>query len=340
MEFSESNGPWGSIPPWANFFIQMGREWPQVQAGGRRVALISTPCDSAAAGLIVFGALIRDLETHSANDIDAHYDSLLRYARQYLESCGPCDLARCNPQEKRCGYSEKVNGRVKQSVNAHRSATISSETNLARRELVWKEGNATSRPTPRGALRWHIDGHPPTQIRDNSGAIPDKIYAHSVSGAEIQPDNLMRSYSGLCLAGRTAGESQSREICSLLKLRLGDSTAGLDDLLTIFDWTACDVSRVTYYNPRTDKLDRESDSTSLVVADGGDCFLKICGSERFQQSDIIGVAHRNAEREKLEALGDKITNLKQWLMPDEDALMGLPAVPMGVSLTILKRRLA
>ena len=64
------------------------------------------PCDSAAAGLVALGALIRDLGSDSTTNVGGHYDALLRYARQYIKSCRDCDM-RCHPELKRCGYSSR-----------------------------------------------------------------------------------------------------------------------------------------------------------------------------------------------------------------------------------------
>jgi len=40
----------------------------------------------------------------------------------------------------------------------------------------------------------------------------------------------------------------------------------------------------------------------------------------------------------LEALGNKMSDLRQWYVQDEDMLLGLPEVPRGMSISILRRR--
>jgi hypothetical protein len=102
MDFSELKGEWQPIPYWVRFLVQMGYNWPRSGTRPRRIALVSMPCDSAGAGLIALGAMVHDLVDPQANDVDAHYDKLLQYARQFLESCHGCDVV-CHPHLKRCG---------------------------------------------------------------------------------------------------------------------------------------------------------------------------------------------------------------------------------------------
>ena len=95
---------------------------------------------------------------------------------------------------------------------------------------------------------------------------------------------------------------------------------------------------MAFYNARSEHLDHASESPALVVADGGDCFLKITGIAKFQRSDVIGVIHRTTERDRLEAVGEKMADLRQWYTHDEDMLCGLPAMPNGISISIFRKR--
>src|SRR5258708_3671241 len=58
--FSETGCVWQPVPPWAAFLIRFGYLW-RATSKTRRIALLTMPCDSAAAGLISLGALIGDL---------------------------------------------------------------------------------------------------------------------------------------------------------------------------------------------------------------------------------------------------------------------------------------
>jgi hypothetical protein len=72
IRFSEAGDPWREVPQWADFLIRLGWAWPTNDAGRSRVCLVSMPCDSAAAGLVTLGAMIRDFGNPRANDVDGH----------------------------------------------------------------------------------------------------------------------------------------------------------------------------------------------------------------------------------------------------------------------------
>ncbi len=112
---------------------------------------------------------------------------------------------------------------------------------------------------------------------------------------------------------------------------------GLDELLTIHGWSKTNLSRIAFFNPRTEKLDRSNAASNLVIADGDASFLKVYDRPEFSSSDIIGVINRNVERDRLEAVGMKMLP-NQWLAVDTDMLCGLPSVPKGISIAILKGR--
>ena len=129
--FSEAGRDWRPIPHWAEFLIQLGYGWPIATPGQRRIALVSMPCDSAAAGLIALGALIRDLGNNTATNVGGHYNALLRYARQYIKSCRDCDM-RCHPELKRCGYSYEATGLVRDKNNKRYCVSESTDFNQGR----------------------------------------------------------------------------------------------------------------------------------------------------------------------------------------------------------------
>src|SRR5690242_18195480 len=110
--FSEANQDWRPIPSWVRLLINLGYKWPYRAAGTRRIALISMPGDSAGAPLIALGALIRDLGNPEANDLGAHFDSLLRHGRQYIEHCHDC-TCHCEPQITNCGYLAEAHGQIR-----------------------------------------------------------------------------------------------------------------------------------------------------------------------------------------------------------------------------------
>ena len=86
MEFSEAGSEWRGVPEWAFFLIEFGFAWLAEPHPSRRIALVSMPCDSAAAGLIALGAMRRCLEFDDANDAGSHYQRLQELAHRHPKS--------------------------------------------------------------------------------------------------------------------------------------------------------------------------------------------------------------------------------------------------------------
>jgi hypothetical protein len=139
-----------------------------------------------------------------------------------------------------------------------------------------------------------------------------RFYEDLIEGAAapLEP-NLARSDSAICLASRVAGESVSRAAFSAIRFECQNSMANLAGLLTVHRWSPETVSRVTFFNSRTQQLDRDAGFTSLVVADGDTAFLRAVDAPEFRQSDIVGVVHRAVERDRLESIGTKLASLSQ-----------------------------
>lgn len=337
MDFSELQGRWQPIPAWVRFLISLGYKWPRTNPRPRRIALISMPCDSPAAGLIALGAMVRDLGDPHANDVDGHYDKLLNYARQFLHSCEPCDI-KCQPDIKRCGYAKEATGKLRSPLLPHRTFQISPRTNFEERKLAWTYRNGmTEWPTPQYAINWHVDGDPTPELNQLDGQLSPDPYGALLNGVNIMPENLRRSYSGLCFAGRIMGESASKDVCEQIRLTDGNCTYSLKQLLAIHDWSDSHISRMAYFNARTQKLDRNAATPTLVVADGDVAFLRACDHPEFQSCDVIGVVHRTMEYDRLEAVGIKMQP-SLWFAADTDTLCELPSNPKGISIAVLKGR--
>ena len=334
MFFSEANQEWSHLPEWAKFLIRFGYDWPRVETENRRIALISMPCDSAGAALVTVGAMIRDLCDPKANDIDGHYARLLLYARQYLQSCRPCDT-QCRPELKRCGYTTQATGKLNSVRKPHNGYWVSDVTDFETRQIAFERQGVLYKPFPEFAINYYIHGEPPPHLNTAEGELWATKYTQLIETGPFHAGNLRTSYSGLCLAGRAGGGNASREVCASVRFRDETGEYGLEDLLTIHDWSDTNISRVAFFNARTGEFDRNVSSPRLVVADGDASFLKVVGQTEFHRSDIVGVIHRIVERDRLEALGNKISDLRQWYVQDEDMLLGLPEVPRGMSISIL-----
>jgi hypothetical protein len=252
---------------------------------------------------------------------------------------------RCEPKEKRCGYSQEASGFVRYKDNKvwevselafgsiwfTRTFPSTERIPLSRGERRWL--------SPKDALDWQIDGEAWPQLGNESQELPEDAYRNLVPTATIVKENLRRSFSGLCLAGRAVGEATTREMYSSNRFRRGESEHTLTELLTVNGWNNDRrASRITYLNARTETIDRSSYPPGLVVADGDVSFLKVLSYPLFQRSDVIGVFHRAIERDNLEALGNRLNGLHQWYEEDTDLARQLRNIPMGISAAFIKKR--
>ncbi len=336
MLFVEGNRDWEDVPTWVRFLISVGYRWQQ-DLSIRRLGLISLPSDSAAAGLVTLGALLRDLENPNANDIAGHYAALARHAQQYLTSCRDCEY-RCRPDIKKCGYVAEARGRVRSVNSPHRVYVVSDRTNIEQRELAFVYRDLIEFPKPQFATDWYLDNEPPLVLAANEGELCCDRYRGFFPEQNIFAENLRKTYSGLCLAGRAAGERSTRDSFATVRFRQEGSDFRLDDLLTVNGWSDAAVSRVSFFNVRTEKFDRRNENPALVVADGHVSFLKATGRSEFQQGDILGMFSRTLERDALETLGNKIQSWSQWYETDHELLSRIAPIPRGIAVTVLRRK--
>lgn len=341
--FSEERDSWEEMPEWASFLLKLGFSWPRGNADSRRIALVSMPCDSAAAGLITLGAMVRDLTIAESNDVDGHYEKLLKYAYQYLKSCKQCDIV-CDPVLKNCGYIKRASGKLR-STQLRGTVEISDQTDFDKGEIKWiirdgRRNHCIETPTSSYAKTYFLEDESPVQWNQPGCELSAKPYHSLFKNCKILTENLTNSFSGLCLAGRALGKDATQEVYSCIKIKSSvheNEEFSLDRLLTVQGWSNGGVSRVAFYNPRMDSLDRHIARPRLVVADGVTAFLKARNKDIFQNSDIIGVYERCIDREDLEALREAITT-SQWYEADEDQLLALPTNPAGIAIRIIKKK--
>jgi hypothetical protein len=335
--FSEAGAEWRAVPEWASFLIRFGYAW-RTSSKSRRIALLTLPCDSAAAGLISLGTLVKDLGDPTANDESNHFLALSRFTHQYTDSCRSCNI-RCDPSEKGCGYSERASGIVRNKDGRRYRVAESIEHATYGSSILCVRDEETRYLVSSYAKDWSIDGQPAINSDTRLASLAAMPYGHIVNGSRPLPENLSRSFSGLCLAGRSRGESSSREMMDSVRFACGGREYRLADLLTIDDWSASNpVSRICFYNSRTGRLDRFGCAPSLVVADGDSGFLRVLDDRRFQNSDVIGVVERTLEHDRLESVGNKMTALRRWYGVDAESARVVGAAPYGITLATLIRR--
>jgi hypothetical protein len=295
--------------------------WANTESVARRIAVVSMPCESAAAGLIALGAMRRRLALDDANDSFSHFQRIERLAD------------------------------MKEGETFLRHNTLKGRFALESRDprgFVWVRGAHTA-SGKNGPLRtvilpshsneWRFDGEAPIQNIEGTGLPDGSFYGELIQGAlpAIQ-SNLGTSDSGICLAGRVAGESVSKNILDSIRFQSHDRVAALPNLLTVQRWSPGTISRTTFFNTRTGQIDRSTGCTRVVVADGDGAFLRVIEAAEFRHSNVVGVVHRVLERDRLESIGIKIAELAQWYAPDNDLLNQLPPAPGGITISTLKRR--
>ena len=319
LEFSESGGEWRPIPAWARFLIQFGYSWPMNGGEPRRIGLVSMPCDSAGAGLMALGAMRRRLEVEGANDLRAHFERIRTLAAR---QCGGTDIFDQRSRGSKRGpyyldgeYDKDMSWACLRSKPGVR-VTISATTSHF----------------------WRFSNEPPVEIIEGAGIRFGDIYSKILSVPEtVLRENLNHSDSLICLAGRPTGDAGTKRVLAELRLRSdADTIATLAELLTVHDWQSGTVSRVTFFNSRTGRLDREGRPPRLVLCDGEQAFL--LALNQFPNSDVVGIMNRCADREKLEMVGSRMVDLNQWYEGDAGLTSHLPSVPVGVMLLLLKAR--
>ena len=317
MLSSEAGEPWREVPPWAGFLIRLGFTWPEARPPARRIGLVSMPCDSPAAGLVALGAMRNRLARPQTNDLTLHFERIR-------------SLATGGDNQSQLRSAKRTGRFVVEGI--HESGMVWLRQIDAAKAFRMTVG-------PRAAAEWRFEGEPPVQVLPGERLPNAIIYDGLVeTDQHVEASNLVQSDSGICFAGRVAGETSTRSIAAAIRLRVDDLVSDLSQLLTIHGWSAGTVSRVSFFNSRTGQIDRNAQRPSLVVADGDASFLKVLDQNDFQQSDIIGVVHRTLDRERLEAIGLKLASLNQWYGHDPELINTIPPMPRGVSLTVVRRR--
>jgi hypothetical protein len=260
----------------------------------------------------------------------------LQYATQYLRACAICDV-RCHPELKGCGYVAEASGllRHNQRKGPFQITAIKDSGVLG---IVTFHDGGTWQFTPKSAVNLRIDGDPLPKLINGEGALSAAAYEQIIEGAQIISQNLRESFSGLCFSGRATGKSATHASCASIRFKGGGLEYGLPELLAVHGWSTSNrVSRVNFFNSRTEQIDRPGSETALVVADGDASFLKVIDVPHFQRSDVIAVISRSVDRERSEAVGNRIVGLRQWFIEDTEVYGGQLEAPAGIHLLQLRR---
>jgi hypothetical protein len=312
---SESGEDWAPVPPWIRWFLELGYSW-NTQADRRRICIVSSPCDSPAAALIALGLMRRRLEVPDAGDLASH---LARLRQLQQAGGGRTILRRVNNKKRRYRF---------EPARKDGALWVFVEGRTGERNRILEEF----------AYDWHVDGEPPVQVT-RGGPIANHpiLQALFENSGSVLPENLARTDSAICLAGRVVGEAQTQEGLSAVRFRCDDELRSLGSLLTVHGWHDGRVSRVMYYNPRTRELDRAARHPLVVSVDGTAAYARAHADSRFADSDLIAVIPRTSESDQLEALALQLASLTQWYTPQECPADIAARVPPGVTVMLLQK---
>ena len=314
LRFSEAGRNFDSPPEWVKYFLDLGRRWPIDDT--QRIAIISTPCDSAAAGLIALGAFVRRCCEPEANDLAAHL--------QRIYAMRPGDtgvLKHVSEKGDFAVHRYDADGTLwlEHTKRGHRV-----------RFLNYRAGD------------WLFEGEPPLQVRGGEALPWMSLYRSLANGASIDESNLRHSDSSIVLAGRSSGRSVTEDIYSALRFQCGGESADLCELLTLASWQASKtVSRIRYMNPRAAQgreFDRPGGKPRTVVADGGDALLRVLRLESLENVSVIAHVPRTDDQSRLEEVSVALSGLRQWFDLDPELMHLLAAPPRGVGFAVLRPR--
>lgn len=343
-EFREQNKRLPHVPEWAQALIDFGYYFRAKKDGKKRIAIVTMPCDSPAAGLIALGALVQDLSDPQATDVQGHYDSLLNYAKQYLNACKTCELRQCDPRAKGCGYIQKSTGVLRSRNSPTRRFYISDQTSFEKGQLAVAYYSKSAspmvqKPGKEVALDFYPEGGVASVIHDPNERLPASVYEQIFPGVSIKDANLSQSYSGLCLAGRSSGERATRCMLSNFSFVLKQGEFSINDVLTISpSASARRASRMTFFNARSRDFDRFVYSPSFVVSDGCDSLQRVRSNPAFQEAHIVAVVSRLVDREKKKDLAQTVASLEQWYQEDEKEHEKIATKPAGIGMLVLEKR--
>lgn len=311
--FSESPTQWHPLPNWVEWFLRFGYLWP-IRQSSRRICILSVPCESPAAALIALGLMRRRLELRDAGDLASHLGRL----RDLFSTAREGTVLRRVNNRKRFRFLK---------VETDGTLWVHPHGDASRYKIIEER-----------ACDWYVDGEP--QVQGSGGApllVSGILHTLFKECGAVLPENLDRTDSAICLAGRVGGESQTHEALSAVQFRLNENVTSLGALLTVYGWHEGRVSRVTFYNSRTSAFDRQPRLPLAVSADGGSAFLRVHADSRFRASDIIAVIPRTSDADQLETVAQQLASLSQWYTPGDDVSVKLPDAPAGVTPLVLRK---
>lgn len=303
--YTENGKSYSRIPEWVESMIRLGYEWRRDRIPWKgRVCFVSMPCKSAAAALIVLGALRKDLEKKDADNINGHFESLCR-ARD----------AFCNSPEMYDGYVRDDRNKKWKFLYREDGSLFVEDANY--KEVVKRKGRMVQNPNGPGrrsitkysATDWRLEGDAVIEIKEASTGLNKTDYK-GIPGCTglIDENNLRRSYKGLLFVG-DGKEKDSIYMRNIYDVKFGGNgqQVSLGDLLTIHP-SSNGVTRANFCN--YSKVEFQSKDYYLVVADGHSAILKAL--THFSNSDIIGIYSRDDTVDGLMNIANRLGEIGRY----------------------------
>jgi hypothetical protein len=317
LGFMESGKEYPSVPEWVDALVNFGFDWAgKVGQGRRRIAIISMPSESAAAGLAALGALSHRLTMEGANELEDHR----RRVRELKD--------------------ESVHGLYYRS-NGSETGPFYSCSDGTEMRLVYEGGKNRYSGLKQlvmdgmeGKIRF--SGEPP--VFQENAVEGESVYQEIPGcGNEILMENLKSTDKWLCFAGRKKGRVDAERILKSVSFKAGGREFDLKQLLLLSNGHRS-IYRTCYYNTRGNANVNELplNRIGLVVADGLGSLVKVLDQKEFAEKNVIGVFHRVRKRDDLEALDERMSELDRFY--DRQAMDSGTALPTGVGATVFERR--
>ena len=294
------------VPKWAEEMITLGYTWENDRSPWKkRVFFISMPCETVAAPLFALGVLRKDLERINTNNIDGHFDLLMRARGNYLDN-NIDQACLLDSNNKKFKFHDVKKDDVCLSVIPASYKKIIKKNN---KQIVNPHGPCCSYITKEIAKHWRLEGQPIIQTQQLNNVLNEADYnlIPNCLGS-IENMNLSRSYSGVLLIGDGKGLDSiyMKEIFNIIFCN-GSIEVSLGDLLTLGP-NMNGVKRIEFCNQKN--IAQQNDSYKLIIADGAMAFLK--SLDHFKNSDVVGLYSRDEPIETLELLSNKLQEIKRF----------------------------
>jgi hypothetical protein len=273
------------------------------------------PCDSHAAALIACGALRNDLEDGNANNLEGHFQYLIR-SRDSLTVEEKNSFILIDDARKKWKFTDDKNP----TQIILKQANYSEHITRKRRQIPNPAGPVLRIIFPGKANSIRVSTEAEVEISDEGRKLLEKDYKliPNCTG-EILDENLARSYYGILLVGKATG-MDAMYVNKLYEVNFNDDKdiVSLGTLLTLHHNKDKPISRLKFCN--FGSLERQIQGHYLVIADSARAFC--LALQHFKKSDVIGVTSRDEPAENIENLANQLGSMRRhYIERNDDSLL-------------------